>query len=222
MTSTTSASKHDREPVAQNGRKLGPRALKTRERLLDVTEALLRDRKFVDLSVVEIARKANTSPGTFYHYFQDVQEAALCLAERAAEEMPAVVKLIDGSWRGREGLDRARSIVEAFIDHWDEHHAVLSLRNLSSDLGDSRFQRVRRRSLAPVLNHFSAKIREGQEAGRIPAEVHADVAAAALAAILERLSAHYRSLKPLDVTRDDLIETCARMIYQTVTGRAPR
>ena len=53
------------------------------------------------IPVVEITRRVGTSAATFYHYFEDVEEAALALAEQAAEEMPALVALIDGSWRGR-------------------------------------------------------------------------------------------------------------------------
>ena len=202
--------------MAQDGRELGPRALRTRERLLDVTSELLREGSVLDVSVVEIARKAETSPGTFYHYFEDVEDAALHLAERAAEDMPKVVELIDGSWRGKQGLERARQIVRAFIDHWDRHHAVLSLRNLSAEQGDARFQKVRRRSIGPVLRQFSVAIREGQDAGRISCDVDADIAATAVTAILERLSAHYKQIR---ASREDLVETCARLIYQIVTGR---
>lgn len=211
-----------RKVVAQTGRKLGPRALKTRQRLLDATADLLRERSVLDLSVVEIARKVGSSPATFYHYFKDVEEAVLALAEQAAEEMPAVLELIDGSWRGQKGLDTARAIVDAFIDHWDQHHAVLLVRNLSADKGDRRFQRVRRAALKPVLDRFGARIVEGQEAGRVSSEINPVAAAAALASILERLSAHYKELEALGVTRDELAETCARVLHQVVTGRSTR
>jgi hypothetical protein len=49
--------------------------------------------------------------------------------------------------------------------------------------------------------------------------VHAYAASAALVSILERLAAYHEELEPLGVTRDDLVETCARILYQTVTGR---
>ncbi len=207
--------------VAQNGRPLGPRALRTRERLLDVTQELLDECGVLGLSVVDIARKADTSPGTFYHYFSDVEEVALRLAERAGADMPAVVELIDGSWEGDAGLDRARAIVARFVAHWDTHHATLSLRNLAADRGDARFQQVRRTTLRPVVDHFTAKIQESQAAGRAPKGIHAGVAAAGILALLERLSAHKQVLRRLEASPDDLVETCARMIHQTVTGHSP-
>ncbi len=40
-----------------------------------------------------------------------------------------------------------------------------------------------------------------------------------MGAILERLAAYHRELETLGVTRDDLVETCARILHQTVAGR---
>ncbi len=201
---------------------MGPRALKTRQRLLDGTAALLKERSVLDIPVVEITRRVGTSPATFYHYFEDVEEAALALAEQAAGEMPALVALIDGPWRGRAALATARAVVEAFILHWDNNHAVLMIRNFGAERGDRRFQAVRRDALRPVLERFAEHIGESQAAGRVSQAVHPYAAAAALASILERLAAYHQELEASGVTRDDLIETCARMLVQTVTGRAPR
>ncbi len=63
-----------RKTVDQSGRALGPRALHTRQRLLDATVELLSQQSVRDLSVVEIAKRAGTSPATFYQYFKDVGE----------------------------------------------------------------------------------------------------------------------------------------------------
>jgi AcrR family transcriptional regulator len=212
-----------REPVAavaQTGRTLGPRALQTRQRLLDATEELLRERSIMDISVVEIARIGETSPATFYHYFKDVEEAVLVLAEQAGRELPEAVAALEGSWKGRKGLDHARALSETFIDHWEKHHAVLLVRNLAADKGDERFQRVRREALSPVLDRLAGIIEASKSEGRIPSAMHPFLAAAALTAILERLSAHYRDLRTFEATREDLVETCSRIIYQTVTGRS--
>jgi AcrR family transcriptional regulator len=209
----------DTKAVDQSGRTLGPRALGTRQRLLDATAALLQEQSVRDLSVVEIARKANTSPATFYQYFKDVSEATLRLAEHAAEEMPGLIELIDGSWRGQKGLDTARSIVRAFVDHWDSHRSVLLVRNLAADEGDRRFMKVRRRALSPVIERIGRRIEESQAQGRIAQEVHPAAAAAAMAAILERLAAYHKEIEFFGAGREELIESCARILYQTVTGR---
>jgi AcrR family transcriptional regulator len=209
-----------RRAAEPGARTLGPRALETRRRLLDAAESLLGTRSVRELSVVEIARKVGTSPATFYQYFEDVPEAALRLAEEVAGEMPAVLEIIDRPWRGREGLETARALVDAFIRHWDAHPAVLRLRNLAAEEGDRRFQRVRRQALAPVLARLSARIAEFQGEGRVSRAIHPWAAAAALTAILERLAAYHRELEPSGATREHLVETCARILHQTVTGRA--
>ena len=206
--------------VDQNGRVLGPRALQTRERLLGATRELLSERSVRDISVVEIARRASTSPATFYQYFKDVSDVTLQLAEAAAGEMPSVLAHIDESWRGKRGLETARSVVRSFVDHWDAHRSVLLVRNLFADEGDRRFMKVRRRALSPVIEQLAAKIRENQERGRVQAELHPAAAAAAMASILERLSAYHREIEYFGAGREELIESCARILYQTVTGRA--
>lgn len=206
--------------VDQSGRPLGPRAMHTRQRLLEATRELLGQRSLRDVSVVEIARKASTSPATFYQYFKDVSEATLRLAEQAAGEVPAVIELIDGPWRGQKGLETARAVAAAFVDHWDAHRAVLLVRDLAADEGDRRFQKVRRRALAPVVEHLAAQIRESQAQGRIPPEMHPAAAAAALASILERLAAYHEEIEFFGATRDDLVETCARILLQTISGRS--
>jgi AcrR family transcriptional regulator len=205
--------------VDQSGRPLGPRALHTRQRLLDATALLLGERSVRDLSVVDIARKAHTSPATFYQYFKDVGEVTLRLAEQAADEMPAVIELIDGSWRGQKGLETARNIVTAFVDHWDAHRAVLLVRNLAADEGDRRFQKVRRRALSPVIEHLARRIEETKQQGRLAAELQPAAAAAAMTTILERLAAYHKEIEYFGVSRANLIDTCARILLQTVTGR---
>ena len=205
--------------VDQSGRPLGPRALGTRRRLLDATVALLDSSSVRDISVVEIARRAGTSPATFYQYFKDVGEATLRLAEEAADEVPAVIEIIDGSWRGQKGMETARAITDAFIRHWDTYRAALLVRNLAADEGERRFQRVRRRALKPVLDALVRKIEECQPETIAAGDVHPYAAAAALAALLERLAAYHKELEPIGVTRGDLVENCARIVYVTVTGR---
>jgi AcrR family transcriptional regulator len=204
----------------QNGRTLGPRALKTRTALLQATEALLAQRSVRDISVVDIARAAGTSPATFYQYFKDAGEAILRLAEIAAEEMPAVLELIDRPWHGEVGLANARAVVEAFLRHWDAHRAVLLVRNLLADEGDRRFMRVRQRTLTPVLEHLAQQVAQAQRAGRVDAKLAPAAAAAALGAILERLAAYHRELETIGVGREELVETCARILHHTVTGGA--
>lgn len=180
---------------------------------------MLAEKSFRDVSVVDIAKCASTSPATFYQYFKDVSDATLYLAEEAALSTPKLVELIDRSWEGGEGIETARALVDAFASHWDQHRYVLRVRDLLAEEGDRRFTRVRLESLEPIVEHLSAQCEQSQRSGRISKEMHAYTAAAASASILERMSAYYGSLEARGVTRATLVETCARILYQTVTGR---
>ena len=201
--------------VAQTGRALGPRALKTRKKLLDATESLLRERSILDISVVDIARRAETSPATFYHYFKDVEAAALLLAAQAAEETPGLLDLISGEWHGEAGVATSRDLAHRFIEHWEAHHPVLTVRNLAADRGDVRFQEARRRALSPVLAALADKI-EAESPNM--ATMHPYAAAAALVSMLEKLAAHVRLLGDRGVRREELIQTTASILQLVVTG----
>jgi AcrR family transcriptional regulator len=204
--------------TGQDGRPLGARAIRTRTRLLECTQELLAERQARDVSVVEIARRAGTSPATFYQYFADVEEATLELASAAAEEVPAILEPLAADWSGVGGLDAARTVVDAFVRHWDQHHAALLFRNVAAEQGDRRFQKVRIRAMHPVLQTLAKKI-EASRGGAAAESMHPVAAAAALAAILERLAAYHQELEVMGVSRDQLVETCAQILHQIVTGR---
>ena len=208
----------DARLVDQSGRPLGPRAEQTRSRLLDATEALLTERGLRDLRVIDVAREVGASPATFYQYFGDLEDAVVQLAERAADEMPEIVREIEGPWEPDEALERARRIVDAFIRHWDRHRAALRVRNLASEEGDVRFMAARRRAVGPVIEALAAQVRQAQAAGSVRAELHPYAAAAACGAVLERLAAYHSELEAFDVSREDLVETSAHLLTRTLTG----
>lgn len=202
--------------VALDGRPLGERGARTRRRLLDATAELLETHGVRDLRVVDIARDVGTSPATFYQYFRDVEEAVLTLAEEVGEDLAGVRELLEEPWKGRAGLDAARSLVERFVTYWDEHRAVLRTRNLAAQEGDPRFRDVRNRSLRPITEALARKIAESQRAGKVSTAITPYVAGAALVASMERLAAFHEAL---DASRAEVAETVGRIIYQTVTGR---
>jgi AcrR family transcriptional regulator len=208
----------DARPIDQSGRPLGPRAEQTRSRLLDATEELLTERGLRELRVIDIARRVGSSPATFYQYFGDLEDAVVKLAERAADEMPAIVAEIEGSWEPDDALPRARRIVDAFIRHWDRHRAALRVRNLASEEGDIRFMAARRRAVGPVIEALAERVRRSQSAGAVSDGLHPYAAAAACGAILERLAAYHAELEAFDVSREQLIESSARILVRTLTG----
>lgn len=209
----------EKKIVDQSGRVLGPRALDTRRRLLDAATQLLEVTRARDLKVVDIARAIGASPATFYQYFKDVEDLLLALAVQASRDMPAVVHLIETPWDEGSGLAPVREIVEAFIRHWDEHQAVLRYRNLASDEGDERFARVRAETLGPVLQALARRVERGMQSGALAPDTRAAAVAAAMAAILERLAAYRNELTAFGVSREDVVDSSARILFRTLTGR---
>jgi len=201
------------------GRNLGSRAQKTRQRFLDATAKLLTERSILELSVTEIAREVDSVSSLFYHYFKDVEDVAQQLAREASAEVPAMVELIDGSWEGEEGLQRALALAAAYLEHWERNHGVLLLRNQAADRGDKVFLKLRKQALEPLIDKLTALITESQRQGRVAADLHPYLAASALVSILEKLSAYAQTLRHFNANREDLIHTCARMINTTLTGR---
>ena len=213
-----SAGKASREVKDQAGRTLGPRAIETRLRLLDATLLLLDERSVLNISVPEIARQVGSVPSLFYHYFKDVEEAAQHIARDAASEMPAIVDRIADGLAEPEGLQRARDLVEAYIAHWERFRGALLFRNHASDRGDLAFHRIRRNALGPLIEELQRQIARSQRDGRLAREIHPQVAASGLVAMLENLAAHAKRVQRLDASKKQLVETCARMLHTTVTG----
>lgn len=206
------------DAIALDGRALGKRGALTRRRLLDATTRLLEDSGVRDLRVVDIARDVGTSPATFYQYFHDVAEAVLVLADEVGEDLAPLGELLARDWDGSEGLATARQLVDAFIAYWDSHRAVLRTRNLAAQEGDQRFRAVRNESLRPLREGLAEKVVAAQREGRVGTGIAPMAAAAALSSMMERMAAFHTDLEPLGVDRDDLVETTARIIHQTVTG----
>ena len=207
-------------PMAIDGRRLGRRAQLTRRRLLDATAELLEDKGILELTVVDIARTVGTSPATFYQYFQNVEESVLALSDEVGDELHTLARWLEGRWQGGKGLDLARGLVGEFIEYWDRHRAVLRTRNLAAQEGDLRFRDVRNRALSTITDGLAAKVSEFKEAGKVAEGIDSYAAAGAMVAMMERMAAYHFEMEARGVGRDAMVETLARIIHHTATGRA--
>jgi AcrR family transcriptional regulator len=134
-----------------DGRVLGRRGRRTRERLLTATADLLASRAYRDVTVADIARRVETSPGTFYQYFPSVEAAVHLLAQRAAAEGETLVgPVLTGAWDGPGARGAARALVDAFLEVWRRHAPVLRVVDLAIVEGDRRFRDIRDDLLGPV------------------------------------------------------------------------
>jgi len=193
----------------QLGQAMGAKGLQTRRRLLDATANLLKTTSLRDLRVAHIVRQAETSSATFYVYFNDVSEAVLALIGELTQSPPSLLGLFDRRWDADEAMDRAHEFVASYVDHWEAHAPLFRLRNLASDEGDERFGTVRLNAVAPLIGAMAERIEEGKRAGEVPADLHAQSAAGALLAMVERISAVRLDARDRRVTRARLARVAA-------------
>ncbi|MEX0767874.1 MAG: TetR family transcriptional regulator, partial [Microthrixaceae bacterium] len=143
---------------AVDGRLPGWRGRATRQRLLECTNELLQTTSYRDLKVVDIARAANTSPGTFYQYFPDAESALLALADRLVGEggQRLIRPLIAADWHGENAYLACEAVAEAFLDFWADHSALMAVIDLAALQGDQRFKDCR----IQLLNTFTVAAAE--------------------------------------------------------------
>jgi AcrR family transcriptional regulator len=227
------AASEDRVLVDQTGRPLGPRALQTRQRILDATVVELGSKPMRDLRVIDIARRVGSSPATFYQYFKDIEDVVLQLAEQATSRTPIVVDAIHGEWAGREGFERAKVFVSRGIQHWRDYGPILRVRNNASDEGDERFDAIRRRAITPMITAFAEEIAVSQERARESGEEQSaededhrplgriDPRAGALVtfAMLDRYWMYHDRMVAEGTSDDDLVETGATILQFIMTSR---
>ena len=215
--------------VDQAGRPLGPRALKTRRKILEATTELLAEKPMREMRVIDIARRIGSSPATFYQYFKDVEDVVVYLAGQAKEATPILVEIIDGDWEGPEGIERGKRLANLVIDHWEKYAPVLRARNNASDEGHPALREERMAAMMPLVAAFQAAIERAHakaEAGapEDPAaftggRVDPFSGAAALTSCLERTSMYHQFVQETGSSRAKLIETTAVFLQGMLTSR---
>lgn len=207
--------------LATDGRKVGTRGKATRGRLLNATSRLLAERGVFDLKVVDVTRSVGSSPATFYQYFTDVEAAILALCDEATEDAGALLQVFTQPWTEASGMQLARRFIDEFLRYWDEHQAVLRVRNLKSEEGDRRFRDARQRGYIKLMEGLVREIQAGQKSGRVSDVLHPYATAAGVLAVIERLLAFQAELGRRGVSRAALRETLAGLVFQILTGRRP-
>src|SRR3954451_20273963 len=116
-----------------DGRVAGRRGQETRQKLLECLREMLSTSPYRDVKVIDVARRAGTSPATFYQYFPDVEGAVLEIAEEMAKDSAGLTDLVSGrSWAGKAGWQASEELVEGFLDFWHKHDAILRVIDLGA------------------------------------------------------------------------------------------
>lgn len=211
------------DPRASDGRVPGRRGLATRTRLLNCTADLLDRMSYRELKVIDIAREAKTSPATFYQYFPDIESAILTLAESTNLDTGPLGELVRSqSWVGKDSHEVALSLVDALIDFWERHRAVLRVVDLLVAEGDLRFQNIRSRMLNDLTLAMADVIEETQ-GGRRSSSQKRMATAGVLVAMLANVTAHRFTFEFWGIPTAELRRSMAEILYSSLTGRpAPK
>jgi AcrR family transcriptional regulator len=226
------SARRDSTRVDQSGRSLGPRALRTRTRILEATVSLLENRSMRDLRVIDIARSIGSSPATFYQYFKDVNDVVLELATEVSEFTPDMIELIHGDWTGQAGHERGRRLANLVTDYWDRYKAILRVRNNAADEGDPAFREVRLKAMLPVVTAFAEVIEAAHAASsgeslpaldRAAGEIGPFSGAMFMFTALESMAIHHELFEarfgPMGEGREALVETIATILQSTLTSK---
>ncbi|MCA1220220.1 TetR family transcriptional regulator [Streptomyces sp. 8L] len=205
-----------------DGRVAGRRGQATRQKLLDCLSEMLSSSPYRDVKVIDVARKAGTSPATFYQYFPDVEGAVLELAEEMAKESAGLTELVSGrSWAGRAGWQSAEELVDGFLDFWRRHDAILRVIDLGDAEGDKRFSKIRMKILNSITNSLTESVKELQAKGRVDKEVVPAAIAGSLVVMLSAVASHQKGFQSWGVKQADLKPNLALLVHLGVTGRKP-
>lgn len=183
---------------------------------------MLSSSPYRDVKVIDVARKAGTSPATFYQYFPDVEGAVLEIAEDTAKEASTLTDLVaDRSWVGKAARETAEELVDGFLAFWRKHDAILRVIDLGAAEGDKRFYKIRMRILTSVTGSLREAIETLQEKGRVDESVNAGAIAGSLVTMLAAVASHQKGFSTWGVKQAELKPNLALLVHLGVTGRKP-
>jgi AcrR family transcriptional regulator len=211
-----------------DGRVPGERGRQTRQRLLDATTELLTTTSFRSVKVTDIARRARTSPATFYQYFGNVEQVINVLAEGMVDQAAQLAELVGGDWSEERSWGTALAVTEGFLAYWEDNRAVFRVVDLATEEGDAQLRGVRVRALnavtvalAQVIGAASPSARVGASGATCsPAGGDPMAVAGTLVAMFASVSAHRYGFEFWGIRTRNLIESQARLLHWAVTGRA--
>jgi AcrR family transcriptional regulator len=210
-----------------DGRVPGQRGRATRQRLMESTIELLSSTPWRSVKVIDIARRAGTSPATFYQYFENVEEALSVVAEEMVDDAGELADLVAGDWSEASSWDTALVVCEGFLSFWEANRTVFRVVDLATDEGDAKLRGVRVRALNAVTVALARviSVTSPGKTGPVgtttnsPAGTDPMAVAGTLVAMFASVSAHRYGFEFWGIRTRDLVDSQARMLHWAVTGR---
>lgn len=148
-----------------NGQRLGRKGRDTRDRILAVAKEILAENDAAQITISEVARRANLRMASLYVYFSDLTELGLALLEPVMTEAEtSYLQLLRTPWPDAELCQHCEQFVQGFFRFWQRNSEILHLRNMMADRKDGRMTEHRINSARPVIGLLVEQMRDDPNA----------------------------------------------------------
>jgi len=199
------------------GKKVSPfgrKGKETRRQLMDATSKLLAVASPLSLSAVAISREAQTSPATFYVYFNDVEDILWALCEAVTDETSHLFVSHDFLRDAAKLEADAQAFVRGYCDIWAHHGPLLLYRNMEADRGNRRFNQLVLRVALPILEGLTDRIIEAAPADQPVSRQDANAEAVVFISAIDRIAAALHTWPQDSLMPDVLLRAEARVLVR--------
>jgi AcrR family transcriptional regulator len=199
----------EREKQDSNGYNPKPTTSKgrsTRERLLVAAKEIFEENGFLDARISDIAKRANLSHGSFYHYFEskeeifrevaELQEFSLLDHTRNAEQLASAEK---------DPLERIKHANRSYLEWYRQEARIMGVIELMSRY-DAEINAVRLRLFDPFADRTRISIERLQREGLASSAIDAGFAGDALGAMVARIAELWLAQDWRDYKMDHVVD----------------
>lgn len=202
------------EPAGKKASSLGKKGKETRRMLMAATRKLLEAASPLNISAVAISRAADTSPATFYVYFNDVEDILWALCDMVTEDTSNLfvnhAYLRDDAQLEEDAL----AFVRGYCDIWAHHGPLLLYRNMEADRGNRRFNQLVLRVALPILEGLTDRIVEAATADQPISRGDANAEAVVFIGAIDRIAAALHTWPEDSLMPDVLLRAEARVLVR--------
>lgn len=148
-----------------NGQRLGRKGRDTRDRILAAAKEIIDGPDATQITLSEVARRANLRMASLYVYFADLSELVVALLEPVmAEAEASYLEILRKPWPDDQLVQHCERFVQGFYEFWQRNSSILHLRNTMADRKDRLQTDQRINAARPVIDLLVVQM------GRSPAE----------------------------------------------------
>lgn len=189
MSPPRKAPEHSETSAAQ-GRTRSRKGAQTRARLLDAAKEVFEDSGFLEARISDIAKRAGLSHGSFYHYFDnkeqafrevaETQEAALTAPDETAPRAPSETALT-----APDEFERIRRANRLYLERYKANGRIMGVIEEVSRY-DEEVNRARMDRQKHYADRAERAVRRLQDSGAADPSVDPGIAALALGSMVAR------------------------------------